>query len=83
MKKFQINTLLFQGQIVTTNYISYGGVSQTLVELSSHRCFDNVLKVDLLHDDDTVQTVYSNNELIARIDEARREHQENQEKEEN
>lgn len=70
MINYKIQTLLFQGQIVTTDYSCVDGVidSQVLLDLSSHRCFGNVIKIDRVNTDDSVETIYSNDDLVVLVD---------------
>jgi len=74
MKHLKIDTLLFQGQIVTTDFYAHGGVNQILIELRNQKMFDNVLKVDWIKEDETTESIYIHEHLTKLIADARAEY---------
>jgi hypothetical protein len=74
VKHLRIETLLFQGNIVTTDFFAQGGINQIILELRNQKLFDSILKIDYLKDDG-VETVYTNDILVNLVAECRIEYE--------
>jgi hypothetical protein len=81
MTHLKIDTLLFQGQVVTSDFFAQGGDNQILIELRNQRLFDSIIKIDKITEDGT-ESIYVNDYLTNLMAQARLEYAQGVENEE-